>query len=61
MISFKCEDAGSDCPFKTEAKTEKELMNKIYEHYEEVHGVHDLKKNRNVDLMRKIKKAIKKN
>ncbi len=61
MISFKCQDARQDCSFETEAKTEKELMDKIYEHYEEVHDVHDLKKNRNVDLMGKIKNAIKKN
>lgn len=57
MVSFKCQDAGMDCPFETKAKTESELMNEIKKHYGEVHGQ---KEKIIPDLMGKIKKAIKK-
>ena len=56
MPTFACKDIGMDCPFKAEAKTEAELMQKIAEHAKSVHKIQNVPP----DMMAKIKAAIKK-
>jgi predicted small metal-binding protein len=46
-----------DCLFKASAATEEELMKKISEH---AHSAHNMKPPYPEDMMKKIKKAIKK-
>jgi len=56
MPSFKCSDTGMACPFKASAPTEAELMTKIAKHASEAHGMKTI----SPDMMKKVKKAIKK-
>ena len=55
MLSFACKDIGMQCPFKTTAKTEAELMEKIKEHAAKVHGMNEVPPN----MEEQIKGAIK--
>jgi len=57
MPSFKCKDLGMKCDFEATAKTEEELMKKITEHATKVHN---MKPPFPLDMMQKVKKAIKK-
>jgi len=56
MPSFRCKDLGMDCRFEATAKTEDELMKKIVEHARKVHNMKTI----SPDMMKKVKKAIKK-
>lgn len=39
MLSFKCKDLGLNCGFEATAETEDELMRKLMEHADKVHGM----------------------
>lgn len=56
MASFRCSDIGMDCAFEATARTEDELMKKIAEHARKAHNMKTIPP----DVMRKVKKAIKK-
>jgi predicted small metal-binding protein len=56
MPSFKCKDIGMNDGFETSAKTEAELMVKIAEHADKVHGIKQIPP----DMMTKVKQAINK-
>jgi predicted small metal-binding protein len=55
MPSFSCKDAGVDCDFKAEAKTEEKLMKKIAKHARKGHGYDPIPE----EMLEKVKKAIK--
>jgi predicted small metal-binding protein len=54
--SFRCGDIGMKCDFEAIARTEEEPMKKIADHAGKVHGMKTVPS----DVMKKIKKAIKK-
>ncbi|HET9807807.1 MAG TPA: DUF1059 domain-containing protein [Nitrososphaeraceae archaeon] len=53
--SFGCSDAGVDCKWTTTADTEEEIMEKVKEHANNVHGFKEIPQ----DLADKVKSAIK--
>lgn len=56
MPSFKCKDLGMNCPFEATAKTEEDLLKKTVEHASKAHNMKTI----SLDMMAKVKKAIKK-
>jgi len=52
---FGCSDAGVDCKWTTTADSEEEIMEKIKEHANSVHGFKEIPQ----DLADKVKSAIK--
>ncbi|OGS41517.1 MAG: hypothetical protein A3K67_00940 [Euryarchaeota archaeon RBG_16_62_10] len=55
MLSYRCRDIGMDCKFIAEAETQAELLEKIAEHAEKVHGLKEIPN----ELMVKVKAAIR--
>jgi predicted small metal-binding protein len=46
---------GKECPWYAQAETEEELMRKIEDHAEAVHGIKDMSD----EMLKKIRKSIK--
>ena len=55
LLEFRCSDIGMKCTFKTQAKDEEEIMDKIGKHVAEVHDIPEPDE----QLYRKIKGVIK--
>ena len=52
---MRCADVGMDCDFVTRAETQEELMQKVVQHAEEVHGITEI----TPELQRKVAEAIR--
>jgi predicted small metal-binding protein len=55
MPSFNCKDAGVECDFKVEAKTQDKLLKKITKHAKKAHDMDPIPD----DMLQKVKGAIK--
>ncbi len=53
--TFSCKDLGGECDFVAEAKTEKELLEKVAEHGKTVHGMTEIPK----DMQKKISRLLR--
>ena len=57
MLTLKCSDAGFDCDFVINGKSEKEIMDQVMEHASNVHGLPTDKMD--PQLIQEIKNLIK--
>jgi predicted small metal-binding protein len=52
---IRCADVGMDCDFVTKAETQEELMQKVVQHAQEVHGITEI----TPELQQKVVEVIR--